>query len=332
MKPKRVALLLGILVAIAGSFPIGLFLIKPELFYEPPPYIDYALVWSSNDRLVVGGEGLWVFDAQLNMVSSLVKPKRMESYSVSLSPDHTMILAVHKIGGGLGTLHLWSTETFTPIPLAEQLQGVFSTVWAHDSKHVISVSPEKKIRSIEVPLLVYGMAFSEFASGSVSLSSHCQLPLVASVTCCEESTLFILNTNTGHVVRSHRIARLGLSALEWHPSMDHLAFESDRTVLIWDIDGDQMEETLSWTGTEFVGGVSWSPDGLLLGIALSSEVFIWDVVTKHVIQLLKPDKGWVNAIAWSPNGKYLAVIGVTSTLRLYETHSWVLLRAHNIAP
>lgn len=67
------------------------------------------------------------------------------------------------------------------------------------------------------------------------------------------------------------------------------------------------------------GASAFSPDGTLLAVANGKEVKLWNAQTGKEVRKLKNLKGTVSAVAWSPNGRTLAVAS-TKYGREYGEH------------
>lgn len=73
-------------------------------------------------------------------------------------------------------------------------------------------------------------------------------------------------------------------------------------------------------GNGIVQAADWAPDSKTFALATSLQVDIYDAQTLEVIQ--KIDSGrWNQEIAYSPNGKYLAIGGDDKTIRLWDLQS-----------
>jgi WD40 repeat protein len=68
--------------------------------------------------------------------------------------------------------------------------------------------------------------------------------------------------------------------------------------------------------------MTWSPDSRLLVIAEAKRVRLWDVTTNQPVREIAGLRDGYNLVAWSPDGKALAVTTTGGDVVLYETTAW----------
>jgi WD40 repeat protein len=84
----------------------------------------------------------------------------------------------------------------------------------------------------------------------------------------------------------------------------------------------------------YAGAVAWSPDGALVAAKIQDfnyVLYIWDAASGAQKQAIKIDGGHYQGltIAWSPNGKYLAVGTVGNSLQLLDTRTFQVALSYN---
>ena len=122
-------------------------------------------------------------------------------------------------------------------------------------------------------------------------------------------------------ISSYRIATLEghtdvVEAVAFSPDGTRLASGShDGTAKLWDVATEQRIATLPGDADSRVVSAAFSPDGKVLA-SVSSRVSLWDVATEQRSATFRGDQPL--AVAFSPDGKTLAVGTWNSTIELWE--------------
>ncbi len=71
------------------------------------------------------------------------------------------------------------------------------------------------------------------------------------------------------------------------------------------------------------GDIALGPDGATVAVcrALRSEFDLWDVKTGKVVRTFRGHTGWLNAVAFAPDGKTLATCSWDRTIRFWDPHT-----------
>lgn len=96
--------------------------------------------------------------------------------------------------------------------------------------------------------------------------------------------------------------------------------DKDGTIRIWSTEDGTELKVLRSTGIEF-NRLAFSPDGQRLASAGYEAVKLWDVASGAEILRLKPQRNnmdWVGGLAFSPDGRFLAVGAQDSAVRLWS--------------
>ncbi len=117
--------------------------------------------------------------------------------------------------------------------------------------------------------------------------------------------------------RSAQARMSHITALAFSPTEELVASTSpDRSVRLWDFQSGKCRLVLSHDVVPT--RVAFRPDGRVLACAGARAVYIWDVASGKLLATLPGPKGNVTALAYSPDGKYLASIAADGVVILHD--------------
>ena len=206
---------------------------------------------------------------------------------------------------------------------------VTAVAWSPDSKYIASGSLDKKVHIWDAAtgklLLtyrghraqVYTVAWSPDGQHIASAGNDGVVHIWAAATGKQAFTY------PNHPYQVHTVA--------WSPDGKRVASGGlDRTIHVWEVTpGDKV--LIHRTPATSVNALAWSPDGAYIASAWNDQtVEIWDITKEQsknfFLALFASRSSWtynkhaarVNAIAWSPNGKYIASGSTDKTVKVWD--------------
>lgn len=109
-----------------------------------------------------------------------------------------------------------------------------------------------------------------------------------------------------------------VSALTYTPDGKKLITGSyDRTIKIWDASTRRLQHTLKGH-TGVIRSILLHPNGRILATSSNDGVRLWDIETGGLISVIDAGKDWVSSIAFSKDGRFLAVGYYNGTIKLWQ--------------
>lgn len=252
-------------------------------FQIPDGFItDLAWHPDSTRLAACSGPDLQIFNTSGNLLDSLDEPYRVQTISLSWSPDGTMLANTNQdfMGAGLAEYYVTVWDVTTSQILfkidTDQTGVLMSVQWSPDGSKIAVASAD------------------------------------TSIVILDTSTKLSLTTLVGHtnLVRS----------LSWSPDGSQIATAGqspDNTVRIWDTKTG--EALIDYQGS-WITDVAWNPHFDQLAIADDNRVRIVDPTTMQIIQEFT-STATVYAVAWNPDGTQLVYGGQSGTAEIIEVNS-----------
>ena len=250
-----------------------------------------------------------------------------DRYDVKLSPDSTYFAVASGVG-----LWWYDVSSMLPISLWETERGLISSVdFSHDGKWIVIGSWDQviKVLNVQTGECVYQME-GQSAFAHIAFSSNGKWIATADM----NGAVKVLDVRRGVCLAqmdrgTHEWRSNDISQLEFSPDGRLLAgtaqnsklYSPDDQVLNPDTEGYQTyvwhpetgEVVVKFAGRDF----AFSSDSRLLAGAAADEtlddadridrcVSVWDVTTGKRIAHFTGHSDWVNAVAFSPCGQFLA--------------------------
>jgi WD40 repeat protein len=259
--------------------------------------------------------------------------------SAAWSPDSQLIAS----GGHNNTLHIWDTTHATLRTICHgHLDPVVAVAWSPDGQKLISGSLDTTIRLWDAST---GHSIADYRGHTAAISSLAWSPATSAspdspnttriASSSEDGTVQIWDTEH-NIALTYRGHQGPITTIAWSPDARFIASGGeDKTVQIWD--ATTGETFYTYRGhIAAIMSVAWSPDSKRIvsssdqghpiaadGTPLldeASKVHIWDALTGNNPVFCNDDPLHTRtpAVAWSPNGSFVAAGNIFGQIKVYD--------------
>jgi WD40 repeat protein/tRNA A-37 threonylcarbamoyl transferase component Bud32 len=248
---------------------------------------------------------------------------------LAISPDGRRLAS----GGMDQTVTLWDMSTGKGVHTLTGHTGWINRVmFSPDGKTLASCGEDGLIKLWDAVTgrPVRTVPFPGSVSDGVAFSPDSKM---LAACCYMSATVRLYDVATGWQVGELLGRKTGTRCVTWHPDGRRLAASGeDQTIQVWDLSnwrsGDASPAAQVLEGhRSAIGSLAWRADGGLLASqsAVDCSLLLWDLAARpprfHKLQPFPKDEPWLNRIAFTPEGRHLAVAngdGTIYILRLAE--------------
>jgi tricorn protease-like protein len=240
--------------------------------------------------------------------------------SIAFSPDGKMLAA----GGGppqrSGEIKIWDLQSHQ---LLKTMQGhkdcIYSIAWSPDGKIIASGSYDKMVKLWDVASGKELKNLQDHIDAVFALTFSPDGKHLASAS--QDRTVKLWDVASGNRLYTLGDALDGLTGIAYSPSGEQIAAAGyDKTIYIWKVGDTEGALKQSLIGDEdSILALVWSPDGKTIVTASSDgSIRFRDAKTLDPVRVIDHQPEWVQALAISPDGKWLAAGRFNGTLSLYD--------------
>ncbi len=234
-----------------------------------------------------------------------------EVLALAFSPDGKLLAA-----SGGGEVRLWETASGRVLHKFRGDAGEFARLaFSPDGRWLASTGSS---HTIDLWDAVTGARLRGFEAGAAGFTNVAFAPdgkRLAAIS--DDGVVKLWDAASGRELRTLRVNGNG-RVLAFSPDGKWLA-GGERAITVWDAATGRVQLTLYLQ--RLVYTACFSPDSRWL-VTPTDVTRVYEVATGKEVIRLKGHYGWIYAVAFTPDGKYLATAGRDQIVKLWDTQSW----------
>lgn len=278
---------------------------------------DSKMVASASDDKTIR---LW--DAATGVALQTLEGHTHWVTAVAFSPDSKVVAS----GSWDQTVRLWDIATYVaPQTLKSYRDPVNAVAFSPDGNAVASASHDNTIQLWDVATGVAQQTLKGHTSSVQAVEFSPDGKVVASGS--SDKTVRLWDVATGMALKMLKGHTRAVCTVAFSPDGKIVASVSnDHTGRLWNVATGRPTQKLVHEFPNFTNPVAFSPDGKVVALGGCNIIRLWDTARGALLQILKGQVGYIDAVAFSLDGTIVASASRHGTVWLWNAATGVALQ------
>lgn len=165
---------------------------------------------------------------------------------------------------------------------------------------------------------LFRMAVIDISAGTKILEFPDPSVLIPTLTTTTDGTVASVTYEVPDTLDNFALSPDGTQIITYtvNPATDSISGAENVRLALWDAETGKYINETRFTG-DFVGAIEVSPDGSLVAIGNSNEVWVWNITSWQLVQRLSGHTDYVEDLAYTPDGTKLLSASRDGTVRVW---------------